>query len=249
MVKHAHTSEAASADRDSASKKPTSPRTENRKAGQQVPAKTATRLDLPQDIAEFVGERPIVKGEDPQQYDILLDKLAAFIAPTDPIEWIWTKDIADALWEGRRARRMRDQILDIGRYKAMRRLAENLLQEKRCVPGFQKLVDKTVSAWMGPGGDEEVAHFLARHGLDPLAVASEAFMNRCQPYELLERIAASADKRRDALLRDIERHRAGRAKHFREAASVVDAEAEEVTSRSSPDPTASKDLAQANDQQ
>jgi len=243
MDKYAHPS---SGDRDSASEKSTGPRTEKRKAGQHMPAKAAT---LPQDIAEFVGGRPIVKGEDPQQYDILLDKLAAFIAPADPIEWIWTKDIADALWEGRRARRIRDQILDIGRHKAMRRLAENLLQEKNCLPGFRKLVDKTVSAWMGPAGDEKMAHFLAGHGLDPLAVAAEAFMNRSQPYELLDRIATSADKRRDALLRDIERRRTGRAKDFREAASIVDAEAEEVTSPSSPDPTASQDSAQANDQQ
>jgi hypothetical protein len=131
----------------------------------------------------------------------------------------------------------------------MRRVAENLLQDKRAVPGFDKLVNKTVSTWMGPGGEAKMAEFLAGHGLDPSAVAAEVFMNRSEPYEQLERIATGADKRRDALLRDIERRRAGRAERFREAANIVDAEAEEVTSQSSPAPAALQGSAQANDKQ
>jgi hypothetical protein len=226
------------------------PRPENRNAGQCTPpAKTGPLPGIPKELAEFVGDRPIVKGEDAEQYDKLLGKLTAFIAPADPIEWIWTKDIADAHWEGRRARRFRDQILDLGRYKGMRRVAENLLQDKRAVPGFDKLVNKTVSTWMGPGGEAKMAEFLAGHGLDPSAVAAEVFMNRSEPYEQLERIATGADKRRDALLRDIERRRAGRAERFREAANIVDAEAEEVISQSSPAPTALQGSAQANDKQ
>jgi hypothetical protein len=203
----------------------------NQVGGHQSPAKTSPLSGIPQDVAVFIGDRPIVKAEDPKQYDALFGKLATLIAPEDPIEWIWTKDIADAYWEARRARRMRDQILDLGRYKAMRRVAESLLQDKRCTPDFNKLVAKTVASWMRPDGEAKLAEFLAQYDLDPTAIAAEVFMARSQPYDQLERIAAAADRRRDAVFREIERRRAWRAEQFREGAKIVDAEAEEVTGK------------------
>ena len=175
---------------------------------------------IPKDVAEFIGDRPIVQGENPQQYDSLFGRLAALIAPRDPIEWIWTKDIADAHWEARRARRFRDEILDLGRFDAMRRVAENLLQQKRCGAGFEKLVEQTVSSWMEADGEVKMATFLRQYDLDPSAIAAEVFMTRGQPYDHLERIAAAADKRRDALFREIERRRAWRAEQFRDASKI-----------------------------
>jgi hypothetical protein len=205
----------------------------NQVARHQSLAETKPLPGIPQDVAAFLGDRPIVKGEDPEQYDAVLGKLTALIAPEDPIEWIWTKDVADAHWEARRARRFRDQILDLGRYKAMRRVAENLLQDKRGDPDFNKLVAKTVASWMRPDGEAKMAEFLAQYDLDPSAIAAEVFMVRSQPYDQLERIAAAADKRRDAVFREIERRRAWRAQQFQEAAKIVDAEAEEVTGKDS----------------
>lgn len=184
---------------------------------------------LPEEVAQYIGDRPIIRGEDPGKYDALFTQIAAFVAPADQIEWIWTKDIVDALWEARRARRMRDQTLELGRHRAMKRLAENLLQDKRATPDFTKDVSEVVSSWNGPGGEAKMAEFLAQYGLDTSAIAAETFLNRAQVYEQADRMAANADKRRDALLREIERHRAWRAQHFRDAADIVDAEAEDVT--------------------
>ncbi len=194
-------------------------------------ARPATLPGIPKDIAEFIGRRPIVQGENPRQYDSLFGTLAALITPGDPIEWIWTKDIADAHWEARRARCFRDDILDLGRLGAMRRVAENLLQHERCGAGFEKLVEQTVSDWMQPDGEAKMATFLRQYDLDPSAIAAEVFMTRGQPYDQLERLAAAADKRRDALLHEIERRRAWRAEQFRDASKIVEAEAEEVTDK------------------
>lgn len=202
---------------------------ESKQGGRHQPPETLQ--GIPKDVAEFIGNRPIVQGENPQQYDSLFGKLAAMITPGDPIEWIWTKDIADAHWEARRARRFRDQILDLGRLDAMRRVAENLLQHRRCESNFGELVANTVSDWMQPDGEANMAAFLRQYDLNPSAIAAEVFMTRGQPYDQLERIAAAADRRRDALLREIERRRASRAEQFRNASKIVDAEAEEVTDK------------------
>jgi len=82
---------------------------------------------------------------------------------------------------------------------------------------------------MGPGGEAKMAEFLAGYGLDPSAIAAETFLNRAQVYEQADRMAANADKRRDALLCEIERRRAWRAQNFRDSTNIVDAEAEDVT--------------------
>lgn len=186
---------------------------------------------IPKDIAAFIGDRPIVQGENSREYDALFGKLAAFVTPRDPIEWIWTKDIADAHWEARRARRFRDEILNLGRFDAMKRVAQNLLQHKHCGAGIEQLVKQAVSDWMQPDGEAKMAEFLRQYDLEPSAIAAEVFMTRGQPYDQLERMAASADKRRDALLREIERRRSWRAEQFRDASKIVDAEAEEVTDK------------------
>ena len=119
---------------------------------------------------------------------------------------------------------MRDQILELNRYNAMRRVAENLLQARRLEPDFSKVVADLVSSWLGPDGEAKMAKFLAEHGLDPSVIAAEAFLNRSQAYDLLERMAAVANKRRDAALRDIDRHRAGRVELIRKREDAVDVE-------------------------
>jgi len=170
----------------------------------QLPTKSTPLPGVPRDVAEFIGGRPIVKGEDATQYDALFGKLTGLITPDDPMEWIWAKDVADAHWEAQRARRLRDQILDLGRFKAMRLVAENLLQDKRLEGGFRDLITETVSSWTGADGEAKLAEFLARYDLDPRAIAAEVFMNRSEVYDQLDRIAAAADKRRDAVFREIE---------------------------------------------
>lgn len=121
----------------------------------------------------------------------------------------------------------------------MKRVVENLLQDKRSEPNFNALVASTVSSWIGPDGDSKMEKFLARYDLDPSAIAAEVFMARSEPYDQLERMAAAADKRRDAVFREIERRRAWRAEEFRDAAKIVEAEAEEVTGKDRKSATAS----------
>ena len=86
----------------------------------------------------------------------------------------------------------------------MRLVAENLLQDKRLEGGFRDLITETVSSWTGADGEAKLAEFLARYDLDPRAIAAEVFMNRSEVYDQLDRIAAAADKRRDAVFREIE---------------------------------------------
>jgi len=203
-------------------------------ADSQPPSRVAPPAGLPADVAEYIGERPIVTGESPQEYDALFGKIASFVVPADPVEWIWVKDIVDALWEARRFRRMRNQILELGRPRAMKLVLETLLQDKRLDHGFKEHIAELVSAWMEAGaeGEASMAEFLSRYGLEPSAIMAETFLNRSQVYDQLERLAAAADKRRDAVLREIERRRAGRAQRFQDAANIVDAESEDVPRKS-----------------
>ena len=57
---------------------------------------------------------------------------------------------------------MRDQILELNRYNAMRRVAENLLQARRLEPDFSKVVADMVSSWLGPDGEAILSRFIDR---------------------------------------------------------------------------------------
>lgn len=192
---------------------------------------------LPDDLAEFVGPPPIIRGEDPQQYDRIFNRVAAAVVPADEIEWLWVRDITDAVWQGRRFQRMRDQIYELRRTVAMKQVVKTILQENACdaAIGIKPQAEKLVAEWVknGPDGEAQMAAFLAQYGLDTGAILAEIFLGRSHVFDQLERMAAAADKRRDAVIREIERRRAGRAKPFREAADIVDAEAEDLPAKDS----------------
>jgi hypothetical protein len=193
----------------------------------QASSKTAPPAGIPEEVAEYIGERPIVTGENPHDYDALFNRIKSIVAPADAIEWIWLKDVIDATWEARRFRHMRDQILELGRARGIKGVLQTLLQDKRLDSDFEQHIAEVGSLWMNGGveGEAHMVEFLGRFGLEPSAIMAETFLNRSGVYEQLERLAVAADKRRDAVLQEIQRRRDTRAQVFRDA---VDADAEDV---------------------
>ncbi|MGI9352832.1 MAG: hypothetical protein ACR2O3_14810 [Rhizobiaceae bacterium] len=51
---------------------------------------SVTRL-VPTDILGLLGDPPLVRGEEPEDYDRLFNQLAATIDPQDFVEWIFNQ--------------------------------------------------------------------------------------------------------------------------------------------------------------
>ena len=66
---------------------------------------------------ELLGPPALIAGEDPGQYDELLERVRADVTPTDSLEEIWVRDIVDLVWETRRWRRLKASLLQVARHE------------------------------------------------------------------------------------------------------------------------------------
>ena len=70
---------------------------------------------VPAHIAELLGKAPVLKSEDPKQYQALLSEIARTVKPADVMEWLWVKDIADLTWDILRYRRLKTSWIEAKR--------------------------------------------------------------------------------------------------------------------------------------
>ncbi|MFQ6019024.1 MAG: hypothetical protein ACE5KF_12625, partial [Kiloniellaceae bacterium] len=175
-------------------------------------------------VARILEQRPLITGEDPADYDCLLARLGAAVAPEDAIEWLWLKDVVDLAWEVQRWRRLRAALLMTARTEAMARVLLPLM-------GYEAAGE---TAWDWARGNTQAARraetSLADHGLGVDAVMAAAFSQCLGDLESIERMIAAAELRRDRILNQIEKRRQALAWRRREAA-VIDIEDEMAPSR------------------
>jgi len=157
------------------------------------------------------GPAPLFEGEDSAGYDDLLARVSGAIKPADIIEEIWIRDIVALTWEALRLRRARVALLAASRHDGVRRVLVPLC-------GFSKAND--LSEKWARREDEAVAavdRHLATAGLTMDAVMAETMSVEIELMEKMERMIASAEIRRNATLREIERRRSDFAARLRQA--------------------------------
>ncbi|TXN03428.1 hypothetical protein FV222_08560 [Methylobacterium sp. WL103] len=177
-------------------------------------------------------ERPLLPNEDAGQYDTLLRTIIAQVKPADVIEAIWVKDIVDLIWEAKRFRRWRGQILTQTRLQAVTSLILPVLEAQNHSP-FEPEAERRREAetlamgWLNGSADETSAteKLLRTRGLTPMDVTAHTFQLKLPDIERIERMITAADQRRDTLLREIERKRMSLSQQLRAAsAEVIDVE-------------------------
>src|SRR5882724_13482281 len=79
-----------------------------------------------------VMPRSVLRWEEQGDYDALLARISATLRPADVMEEMWTRDVADLVWQIFRLRRMKDTLIDEASYRG---LAEVLRPRMSSVPG------------------------------------------------------------------------------------------------------------------
>ncbi|MCJ2136633.1 HNH endonuclease [Methylobacterium sp. J-026] len=83
-----------------------------------VAAKAELRPAVPAHL-DFLFDNPLLlPGESEEQYDALLRSIVQQVKPVDVIEALWVKDIVDFIWEAKRLRLWRRQVLIYAQLKA-----------------------------------------------------------------------------------------------------------------------------------
>ena len=175
------------------------------------------------ELADVLGPPRLLKGEDEKGHTYLADQIRLAVAPKTIIEEILARDIADLTWEVLRLRKLKAELVSLRWHGTIWDLAERKLgQTKASALG---------KAWNQDGHPGQLKSALLEHGVDDDTINAEVLAQNIGEIERFDRLIASAEGRRNALLREIDRHRdAVQMRRLREAVtSIEDAEFEDVT--------------------
>jgi hypothetical protein len=187
--------------------------------------------------ASLFGAPPLIAGEDFSLYEEFLARVFAAVKPRDVIEEMAVRDLVDLDWEILRLRRVKSGLFAAGLQGSL--LAKLLPAPNVTEPEARALAQHFVAG--DASATEEVEKILASIGLSLDAVTANTMTIRLREFDAIERLIASAEARRHAALRELERRRAALAAALPRDEEVVDADFEEV------DPEERTEMALADD--
>ena len=184
--------------------------------------KLATSPGRPPTKWNFFGPPPLLDGEDPAAYDELLARVSGAVKPSDILEEIWVRDVVDLVWEALRLRRLKASLITAKAHNGLEQILQPLSD--------WETADALSEAWArrDPKAIKEVDAMLASADLTMDAVMAETLALELDRVERIDRMIMSAEARRNAVLREVDRHRASVAQALRRAVNVEDAQFEEV---------------------
>ncbi len=170
-----------------------------------------------------LGPPVLQPGEDADLYDRLHARVSAAVAPRDVVEEFWVRDVVDLMWETLSLRRLKGLLLLGSAHEGAYRVLVPLVESGRAydlAKGWFARKDKAV---------QEVEQALTRAGLTGEAVTAQTLSVKLDDVERIDRLIMNAEARRNAMLREVERHRDVVAARLRQAAEEIeDAEFSEV---------------------
>jgi hypothetical protein len=188
---------------------------------------------VPVEIRDLLGEPPLLATEDPNQYDALLTELAREVRPSDFIEWLWVKDIADLTWDIIRYRCIKASYID-GRIQTalVDELTWALQRDKRAAHPDKwlnfdlalirddaiKLADDFIA---NENTKEKRDKWLKAHCVNAESITATSFDAAVDKLEAIERMLASVEYRRNNALHEIERRRNALGRALRQTSDQI----------------------------
>lgn len=189
---------------------------------QRSPAVEPTDLHVfPRDLGSLFTDRPLIQGESEADYDLLLAKVTAAVAPTDAIEEIRVKEVTDLTWEAERGKRLKASRIMAARKKGFDRLIAETNGPYLQSAEPLKAAYNNALLQGEPAAIETFNRLLAERGLDLNAVMAMALSECLSDIEGYDRMIASAEARRNRALLEIERRRETLARWQRTVAEQV----------------------------
>jgi hypothetical protein len=187
----------------------------------EAPVTTAVPL-LPETLLEFFCRRPLLAGEDPDEYDELLIQFSIAVQPVDVSDWFTCKDIVDLNWEMQRLSLRRAYVID----GARRRALETTLTQCWASLGMKDYVGHAHTYshdWLHGDAEirAEVLERLSACGLGEEVVEERALLDCIDRLEQIDRMLHSLARRRDAIYREFDRRRDSFARRVRAARSDI----------------------------
>jgi hypothetical protein len=162
----------------------------------------------------LAGAPPLIEGESPAGYDELLARICETLQPSDVLEHIWMRDIVDLTWEAFRLRRLKANLMSAAAHEGMAEVLRPLVDSpEQLARSWARRSERAVR-------NVEAALAQAGSGMD--AVAARTFSARIGDFERIERMLTAAEARRNAALRELDRHRASFALRLRRTVQAAE---------------------------
>jgi hypothetical protein len=190
----------------------------------QEPGPRAGDLQVgPADLGSLFAKRPLILGEDANDYDELLSRVTAAAKPTDAIEALWIKDVVDLTWEAQRLRRLKASLLMKAGQQALTKLLLKSRSTGQASGGRGPTVPDLVSAYAtgDPAAVADVEQILKGGAQDADSLMAQALAEHLDDVERIDRLIAGADARRNRSLNELERRRDALARRLRRAAEDI----------------------------
>ena len=177
------------------------------------------KVALPHDYADALmslGPPPLIEGEQAAAYAALGKRISAAVKPNDIFEEIWVRDFVELEWEMRRWRRLKSNLLTAFTHRGLQEVLDPLTDDYRA--------DELAKGWVRnePEVRREVKRILASADLSMDAVMAQTLSLKIDDIERIDRMIMTAGARRDAILREIDRHRATLGQALRGASEHVE---------------------------
>src|SRR5215475_125635 len=166
---------------------------------------------------------PLLISESADEFDALRDAFEREIKPRGIIEQMYVHDISSIAWEILRLRRCKVVIIN----SAFRSALQNLLKQVLRQPGQSEYevrgeADALAEAWFtDQEAKKQVSEILSRFELDESAIEAEAIRKSSSDLELLDRMLASLESRRNKALGCVAEYRASLGQQLRESADRI----------------------------
>jgi hypothetical protein len=192
-------------------------------------------------LAPF-GPAPLLEGEDAAAYDELLTGISAAVKPADIFEDIWIHDIVGLQWELLRLRRLKVGLMSSTAHEGLTQVLLPLLDAV-------EEVDFEISAYARakglavdwarrkPRAIKQVDRILASADLTMDAVMARTLFGHLDRIERIEHMIAMTEARRNAVLREIDRHRTTLAHALRRTVEQIEDGGYQVLDTQTPERT------------
>lgn len=200
----------------------------------------------------FFGPSPLLAGENAADYDEFLEQVVTAVKPTGALERIWVRDFAYHDWEAIRLRRLKatlineaiqdslsDELYDCSAKEtgnAAEPLAEDdsdaTLAEDNSAPDPSddafEAANELARRWVAGDQDakNKIRKIFATAGRDIEEVVADAtttaLMQTMEAVEPIDRMIMTAESRRNAVVREVDRHRAMLGLQFRRPSEQID---------------------------
>ena len=195
--------------------------------------KRAALLSSKTPSLRLFGPPALLEGEDAAAYDELAARLFSAVQPTDFIEEFWVRDLTDASWNILRLRRVQAaflsaQVSDAASDAADTEATSLAKAEAELMKGSEKeemerFLDDDSLSWeklvaQNPRANEKFQELWASaiSNVDMDAIQAKIMLCQFDKIEQIENLIAIAERRFDAIIREMDRRRLLRV-HFVEA--------------------------------